>query len=174
MPECSGFHADLRHLALKSRIVSLLTEAYHLREKSLFTPFQPSDKRIIAVLDYICDNFTKPLSLDDLSRVFAIGKNHLNALFREETGETIGRYIRKQRLNFAHREILLGKGAEEAAYAAGFNDYSVFFKGYKALFGVPPTRKRRRTVYTLPSKGLRLPINPLEWVDTLGNSPINH
>lgn len=150
MSECSIFHADLRRLALKSRIVSLLTEAYHLREKSFFAPFRPSDKRITAVLEYICGNFTKPLSLDGLSRDFAIGKNHLNTLFREETGETVGRYIRKQRLNFAHREIMLGKGAEEAAYEAGFNDYSVFFKSYKALFGAPPTRQRKHEVYTLP------------------------
>jgi len=83
--------------------------------------------------------FYQAVCLEDLSKHFAISKNRLNALFREETGETVGQYIREQRLNFARREIMLGKGAEEAAWEAGFNNYSVFFRDYKALFGAPPT-----------------------------------
>jgi AraC-like DNA-binding protein len=53
-------------------------------------------------------------------------------------GTTFGRYLRSQRLNLARHEICCGKGAEEAAYTAGFNDYSTFFRAYKALFREAP------------------------------------
>jgi len=145
IPECAGLQTGLRSIAVKSRVVSLLTEVYKSRKRNeRKSPPRVCDRRVGAVLEYVCGNFTKPVRLEDLSRDFAISKNRLNALFREETGRTVGQYIREQRLNFARREIMLGKGPEEAAFLAGFNNYSVFFRDYKALFGCSPTGTRRR------------------------------
>jgi AraC-like DNA-binding protein len=41
----------------------------------------------------------------------------------------------------ARQEILQGSTAEEAAYKAGFNDYSNFYRAYKAFFGIVPSDK---------------------------------
>jgi AraC-like DNA-binding protein len=138
--ECRDMEKPVQKMAIKSRIVSLLTQVYKQhREEEGAAKYVIRDGRIKAVLEYISENLSKPMDMDTLSRFFAISKDYLNILFKKETNNTVTQYIRNQRLNFARREILAGKGAEETAFAVGFNDYSSFFRAYKARFGTAPT-----------------------------------
>jgi AraC-like DNA-binding protein len=106
------------------------------------TPLQNfQNKRVRNILDFISDNLQQPISLNVLSQHFNMNKNHLNTVFCRETGITVERYIRVQRLYIARQNIGLGMDATEAAYDVGFNDYSNFFRAYKAFFGCAPTRQ---------------------------------
>jgi AraC-like DNA-binding protein len=136
--ECMNMEKPLQPLALKSRLVSLLSQIYRIHSKNALQPV-PGDERIQAVLQYLNDNLLEPLSLDELSRKFHISKNHLNVIFRHETGTTINQYVRIKRLSKAQNEIMAGCPTEEAAFKAGFNDYSNFYRAYKAFFGTLPS-----------------------------------
>jgi AraC-like DNA-binding protein len=103
----------------------------------------PVNERIQTILWYLNSNLQKDISLEQITKRFHVSKNHLNVLFRKETGTTINQYIRIKRLTLARQEILNGGGAEEAAYKAGFNDYSNFFRAYKSFFGVMPSANYR-------------------------------
>lgn len=128
-----------QRMALRGNILSLLTSIRRQRRDQEPPPGRiPHNKQIQGVIEYLSYNLRKPLSLEAVSRRFSISKNYLNLLFREETGTTVSRYIREQRLNMARREIEAGKGAEETAYALGFNDYSAFFRAYRGYFGASP------------------------------------
>jgi AraC-like DNA-binding protein len=91
------------------------------------------------VLKYLGDHLRDGLTLEDVARRFSISKNHLNNLFRQTTGATVNHYIRTKRLGLARQEILKGSNAQEAAYNAGFNDYSNFYRAYKAFYGSMPS-----------------------------------
>jgi AraC-like DNA-binding protein len=93
------------------------------------------------VLKYLGEHLLEELSLEHVSRRFNISKNYLNILFRKTTGTTVNQYIKIKRLTLARQEILNGNGAEEAAYKAGFNSYSNFYRAYKAFFGYMPSVK---------------------------------
>jgi AraC-like DNA-binding protein len=138
---CIDMDKQIRDQAIKCRILSILTHLYKLQGKGCsITPQQVfQNKRVRDMLDFISDNLQQPLSLDVLSQRFNINKNHLNAVFYKETGFTVERYIRIQRLYIARQNIGLGLQATEAAYGAGFNDYSNFFRAYKTFFGSAPT-----------------------------------
>ncbi|MDR2758348.1 MAG: AraC family transcriptional regulator [Spirochaetaceae bacterium] len=82
----------------------------------------PRNEQIQRILSYLNSNLCKPISLDQLVQKFYISKNHLNVIFRKETGTTVNQYIRIKRLVLARQEILKGSTAEEAAYKVGFND----------------------------------------------------
>jgi AraC-like DNA-binding protein len=101
----------------------------------------PRDGRIQAIQRYLDSHLRENLPLDRLSRRFSISKNHLNVLFRREMGTTVNRYIRIKRLVLARQEIWQGAAAEEAAYRAGFNDYSNFFRAYRSFFGAAPSSR---------------------------------
>jgi AraC-like DNA-binding protein len=142
--ECMDMDKQIRNRAIKSRILSILTHIYKL--KGIHCGITPSrvfqNKRVRDILEFIYDNLRRPISLNTLSRRFNMNKNHLNDVFRKETGTTVERYIRIQRLYIARQNIGSGSGATEVAYDIGFNDYSNFFKAYKAFFGYAPTAKQ--------------------------------
>ena len=142
--ECMDMDRKVRDIAIKGRIMSLLSHFYSRRTGNIAFRQVSKNKRITVILDYIFDNLDKPLTLDILSRFFALSKDYLNELFRKETGCTIERYIRNMRLGIARQQINVGCGAEEAAYSVGFNDYSTFFRAYKACFGESPAKTKDR------------------------------
>jgi AraC-like DNA-binding protein len=138
--DCKSMDKELQKTALKHRIISLLTHIFQIYSK-IPPHASPRDERIQAVLRYLNSNLGKPVSLDQLSREFYISKNHLNVIFRRETGTTINQYVRMKRLTQARQEIRNGCTAEEAAYKVGFNDYSNFYRAYKTFFGITPSDK---------------------------------
>ncbi|MDR0656170.1 MAG: AraC family transcriptional regulator [Treponema sp.] len=139
---CKDMEEPLQKIAVRHRAVSLLTYIYQLYLQNLVCP-APKDERIQAMLGYLNRNLHDSVSLDTLCREFHISRNHLNVIFRKETGTTVTHYIRIKRLVMARQEILKGCTAEEAAYRAGFNDYSNFYRAYKAFFGIIPSNKTR-------------------------------
>jgi AraC-like DNA-binding protein len=139
--ECAGMEPPLREIALKSRLVSLLSEISLLPLNHKCLPTTHKDKRVHDVLKYLGEHLLEELSLEQVSRRFNISKNYLNILFRQAIGTTVNQYIRIKRLTLARQEILNGCGVEEAAYKAGFNNYSNFYRAYKAFFGDMPSVK---------------------------------
>jgi AraC-like DNA-binding protein len=138
--DCKEMKEPSRTMALKHHTISLLTHIYqiHLQNTAIAAP---QNEKIQAILSYLNQNLNKAISLDELVREFYISKNHLNILFRKETGTTVNQYLRIKRLVMARLEILNGCTAEEAAYKAGFNDYSNFYRAYKSFFGIMPSDK---------------------------------
>jgi AraC-like DNA-binding protein len=136
--DCKNMDEILQKVALKHRAISLLTYIYQLHLQNIAST-APRNERIQAILRYLNDNLAKSVSLDQLSERFYISKNHLNVIFRRETGTTVNQYIRIKRLSLAQQEIWKGRTAEEAAYKVGFNDYSNFYRAYKTLFGIMPS-----------------------------------
>ncbi|MDR2661546.1 MAG: AraC family transcriptional regulator [Treponema sp.] len=136
--DCKNMRGPLQKVALKSRLVSLLSEVTLLHSQYTKEPAS-GEKRILEVLKYLGEHLRDELSLEDIARRFSISKNYLNFLFRQTTGTTVNHYIRAKRLGLARQEILKGSDAQEAAYNTGFNDYSNFYRAYKALYGSTPS-----------------------------------
>jgi AraC-like DNA-binding protein len=136
--DCKHMDEPLQKVALRHRTISLLTHIYQIRSGKIdYT--KAANERIQAVLRYLNSKLQEPVTVEQLTGLFHISKNHLNVLFRQETGTTVNQYIRIKRLSLARQEMINGCGIEEAAYKAGFNDYSNFFRAYKAFYGVMPS-----------------------------------
>jgi AraC-like DNA-binding protein len=136
--ECKDMEPSLQRIALKSRLVSLLSEITLLHSKRAGEPAS-KDKRIMGVLKYLEEHLQDDLTLEDIADRFSVSKNYLNLLFRQTTGTTVNHYIRTKRLGLARQEILKGSNAQEAAYKTGFNDYSNFYRAYKTFYGSIPS-----------------------------------
>jgi AraC-like DNA-binding protein len=136
--ECETMEQPLQKIALKNRLVSLLTEITLLHSKHTREPAF-NDTRILSVLKYLEEHLQDDLSLENIARRFSISKNYLNLLFRQTTGTTVNHYIRAKRLGLARQEILKGSDIQAAAYKVGFNDYSNFYRAYKSFYGSMPS-----------------------------------
>jgi AraC-like DNA-binding protein len=136
--DCKSMESPFLAIALKHRIVTLLTHIYQIHTQDMGKS-TPRNKRIQAVLTYLSDNLQRNIKLDQLAEKFNINKDYLNEIFHREMGTTINQYLRVKRLVLASQELRKGATAEEAAYKAGFNDYSNFYRAYKAYFGIKPS-----------------------------------
>ena len=136
--ECTLMGGSLQKIAIKSRIIAFLSQIHYLWSTKAVKPVV-LDERIRKVIAYLGDNLQKEISLNDLSDRFSITKNHLNFLFHKMVGTTIMKYITVKRLGFARQQILRGTRLSEAAYLAEFNEYSSFFRAYKAFYGSAPS-----------------------------------
>lgn len=98
----------------------------------------PGNDRIERVLSYINENLSEDLSVDRLSAMIYMSRYHFMRSFKEHTGQTVHSYVRQRRLMNASRLIREGLPAARAAAESGFEDYSAFYRAFKASFGVTP------------------------------------
>ncbi|MEY2907025.1 MAG: hypothetical protein RLZZ408_1496 [Verrucomicrobiota bacterium] len=83
------------------------------------------------------------IRLAELARGLSMSESHLRSRFREETGLSIGRYLRETRLrraaNWIKEEGLSVKCASERA---GYPDIHTFSRSFSRLFGHSPSAMR--------------------------------
>lgn len=96
-----------------------------------------------SILRFINQNLTKKLSLDMLSDQFFISKSKLNQLFRKYMNCTAMDYITRRRVNYAQQLLLNGCSASQACMAAGFGDYTTFYRTYSKHMGHTPAKDMR-------------------------------
>ena len=90
------------------------------------------------VLEYINNHFSEELTLDGLAEQFFVSKYHLSHAFSRAVGTGVYRYIMLRRLTGA-RQLLSEGGAPGEGYGrCGFQDYTSFFRAFKAEYGVNP------------------------------------
>lgn len=56
-----------------------------------------SDEKIAAIMQYLSQHPTEPVSIDDLAARFYISKYHMMRRFRAETGYTVHAYLTGKR-----------------------------------------------------------------------------
>ena len=100
------------------------------------------NKKVVNIIDYINENLTEDLNIDDLAVHFYMSKYHMMRTFKEETGYSIGSYINNKRLLKAKDLVLGGMPITQVCFSCGFKDYSTFSRAYKTLFGESPRLSR--------------------------------
>ncbi len=92
------------------------------------------------VVKYIDAHIAEDLRHKTICDVFFISANHLQHIFREQTGYTLSDYIRLKRIIHVQSLIAGGVSATSAAAAAGFKDYTTFYRSFKAVTGTTPRK----------------------------------
>ena len=99
------------------------------------------------VLDQAIDilrlEWSSPPTIAELARRTGVNERTLQDEFRQRTGQTIGDYARRQRLERA-RELIDGKGigVRDAALHVGYSNPSHFSNAYRRYFGHLPSVRR--------------------------------
>lgn len=98
----------------------------------------------IEILDYIRENFNKPLTNKELGERFGYHPNYLNRLIKDATGMSLHGYVISVRMLHAiklleNTTLSIGEIAEEC----GFCDLAYFSQYFKKYFGKNPTEYRK-------------------------------
>lgn len=107
--------------------------------------------RLNRVVDYINTHLAEDLSLDTLAAVANFSKYHFHRIFSAYTGEALGAYIQRLRLEWAAGKLIASPNMPitEIALTAGFSGSSVFSRAFRDWFKTSPSawRSGDRTEY---------------------------
>jgi AraC-like DNA-binding protein len=115
--------ARLRHLAVQGSSAPYITRA----------------------VEWIQEDFDKPLHIEELARKLGMSVSGLHHRFKAVTAMSPLQFQKRLRLQEARRLMLIKDyDAVSAAYQVGYHDPAYFNREYKSLFGVPPIRHVQR------------------------------
>jgi AraC-like DNA-binding protein len=92
---------------------------------------------------YVRDHMAETIRLADLARALSVSKSHLSHAYKDLTGESPMRAVRRMRLEQARHLIAHTTSTlEQVAHEVGFADAYHLSHRFKDRFGIPPSNLR--------------------------------
>lgn len=141
---------QFKEVAVYNQLINLLllVGREYTKQSGIFTDApvakqQEYMQKFMTLCDYINNNCTESLSVDDAANMVGFSKFHFSRLFKKFTGTTFYSYVNERRI--AHATLLLldsEKSITEVAIGSGFNSISSFIRIFKINRGCTPTEFR--------------------------------
>lgn len=109
-------------------------------------PAQPSSKAVRLAMRYIRENYSQPLSLEQVAAEVHLTPEYFSRIFKEELGISFVNYLTDVRLR--HCVQLLETTAlrvQDVAQAVGYSNVSYFSTIFKKKYGMSPYEYRHRS-----------------------------
>lgn len=108
------------------------------------------NNNFIHVLHFINHNYTKDISIKDISEHLNLNQNYISQLFKKETGSTYIKYLTQLRIEKA-KELLhqTELSLSDICDQIGYNDYFYFLKTFKKYEGMSPSKYRTQLTSTV-------------------------
>lgn len=135
-----NFAVDEGITMLKNNVKKIL---FDINNTILFSMEKKSNFIVERAKEYIKNNYTKDLMLDDISEHLKISSYYLSRIFKKEMGMNLIDYILTERIDHS-KELLSGTEAliKEISIQVGFSDPNYFCKVFRKIIGVTATEYR--------------------------------
>lgn len=99
----------------------------------------PQLLRYKALLSYIEDHLSEEINIETVEEICHYSYRNINRIFEAIHQETIGKYIKRLRLEKAAQYLKYSDlGVSQIAYEVGFEDRSAFSKAFKSKYHLSP------------------------------------
>lgn len=103
------------------------------------------DEPIRKAQEFIENNLSDKISVDELAVKFAIGRRHFDRRFKKATNNTPAEYIQRVKIEAAKKMLEIGrKNVNEVMYEVGYNDTKAFRSVFKKVTGLSPVDYRNK------------------------------
>lgn len=136
---------DLDLLIKCIKILSLMSDS---KEKRLLCDesvdheirFQTDDVRLTKIIEYLNDNYSRPITLQEISGYAGMNEAAFCRYFKEKTSKSCIQYVNELRVTFACKLLLEGKlTVSQVCYESGFNNISNFNRQFKSITSYSPS-----------------------------------
>jgi len=135
----------LKNIQCSSVVYSLLTDMMQYSSTQPNNSANHLNSRLKPLFQYIEQNYSKPLTLDELAEVTEYTPQHLCTVFKKMMGIRIFQYIHSLRIKKS-KELLLQHPSmqiNEIALLTGFEDVNYFCSVFKKHEQLSPTQYRK-------------------------------
>lgn len=136
-------------LRVSSICLELVTDAvrrlYTSREEEASAPVSRQGAIVERVKEFLIENHSRPLSLEEIAWHVRFSREHLARVFRDVTGQTVFEYLTFLRIESA--KGLLGNTGlliHEVAHRTGFSSSTLFGRIFRRAAGITPQEYRNR------------------------------
>lgn len=134
----------IRQYILTLEIISLLAEKLIDKDDLFKEKHDESSELITSITEYIDYNYSKPISLDEISSLTHYNKSYLSSLFKKKIGITIFEYLKNVRLQHCLHELkTTDKTIVDIALNNGFANIQSFNKSFKEIYQMTPIQYRK-------------------------------
>ena len=132
------------NLDVAGSLKSWFTDKIFMAAQNIDTTQEKQASSIICkAKQFINDNFSKDLSLEEVSRAVNISPYYFSKLFKEETGENFIEYVTKVRMEYAKEQLMNAEfSIKEICIRSGYSDPNYFSRIFKKYAGIPPSEYR--------------------------------
>jgi transcriptional regulator GlxA family with amidase domain len=103
------------------------------------------DEPIKKAQEFIEQNLTEKISIEDLATRFAIGRRHFIRRFKKATNNTPAEYIQRVKIEAAKKHLEnTRKNINEVMYDVGYTDVKAFRTVFKKITGLSPIDYKHR------------------------------
>ncbi len=135
-----GYEAEVKYKLL--RLHSLIIQN-NLYEETTVTE-HPFEQNLLTVIEYIHNNYSKKLYIDELSAIVGYSSVYFEKLFKSYIGKTPSEYIMIYRLNAAQRYLTATDcSVLEIAQMCGFQNVSYFIRTFRKFCNTTPYKYRQ-------------------------------
>jgi transcriptional regulator GlxA family with amidase domain len=117
--------------------------------QSAFTVFkgqkEHEDNDVRGAQEFIEQNYTERITVDELARQFAMGRRSLERRFKAATNNSIAEYIQRVKIEAAKRSFESSrKNITEVMFDVGYTDTKAFRSVFKKITGLTPIEYRNK------------------------------
>ena len=103
------------------------------------------DNEVIAVQDFIENNYENTIRVDELAEKVALSRRTLERRFKKATSNTVSEYIQRVKVEAAKRDLETSrKNVNEVMYQVGYSDTKSFRNTFKKITGLTPIDYRNK------------------------------
>ncbi|RLD30970.1 MAG: AraC family transcriptional regulator [Bacteroidetes bacterium] len=97
------------------------------------------NSKLDRVYEFVMNNFSCPISLDEISDIAYMNKTAFCKYFKDRTQKTFNQFLTEIRINYAKRLLMEGdRQISEIAYECGYNNLSNFNRQFRKLTNTTP------------------------------------
>jgi AraC-like DNA-binding protein len=133
---------------MREAMLSVAVELYRQILKGGETPFDARAELARRITDFVRAHAGGPLTLTDVAKAVHMSPNYITALYHSQTGVSLGRFIKTERIMMAQRMLRQPDASvKSVGLGLGFSDPFTFSRAFKRITGTAPcTWKRSQCV----------------------------
>ncbi|WP_142967504.1 GH39 family glycosyl hydrolase [Enterococcus casseliflavus] len=118
------------------------------------------DERIKSIISYIKNNYTQPISLQEVAETQFLTPQYLSKFFKQQTGLTLSKYITEYRLGQAVKSLIRTEySVTKIAMDYGFPNLAAFNKIFREVYNTTPADYRSKIRKNIQSGPVQNEVN---------------